>query len=256
MESKRLRQGNLEQMKLRNLLDVEQTALETLGTTVDRKRITDQYESVAALAEIAKAQREAIQEKYSRLEPREANVFTIRGIPHWRPDARTSAPVGFVMHVPESREIWLKFAAVQEENGNIRRSELDQLKVAPSNTGFTPSGLYQQKIPPGKRILRYLQIPNENEAFCFQLWLDQTLLLQSQFMEERSKSTGWSSLGGRDQSDFPPARRLPWLFSARVEWEPVVGEGFLESGFRPTFWLSDKKGDAFDGFPGKVTQDE
>lgn len=212
---------------------------------------------MAKLAEFAKAEREAIQKEYSKLEARDADVVSLRRVPQWRPDSKTSAPVGFVLKVPESREVWLRYALVKQSGGGLGVDRLNTLTELPSITGYTRSGLFQRRLQPGRRTIRYVIVPKEeDEAYRFQIWLDETLLLESQFLERRSKSTGWSSLGGDRQADFPPKQKLPWLFSARVESEPSVGDGFLESEFRPTIWLSAQRSEHFADFPGETTTNE
>lgn len=257
MESRRLSEAELEQLNLYSELSAEQDELASFGASPEERwHLVDEYDSIIALAEIAKSARQTIQRKYSQLEPRDADVFSVRGIPHWRPDSETSAPVGYVMRVPESREVWLKFALAKEDGSGQQVTLLDQLSESPEKTGFTNGGLYQTKLTPGERTFRYVPKADEDGAFVFELWLDEVQLLESRFMESDSNSRGWSSLGGREQSDFSPRQRLPWLFSSRVEWEPSAGEGFLESEFRPTLWLSDKRSVHFEDFPTKTGSDD
>ncbi|MEO1524466.1 MAG: hypothetical protein AAFX06_03480 [Planctomycetota bacterium] len=249
IEAQRLSEAELEQLNLKKDLQVALDELESFGPwPEDRKHLAEEYDSIAALTKIAEDRREEIRQKYSQLEPREPDVFSIRGIPSWRPDSKSSAPVGFVMQVPESRDVWLKLAWTKNDGSGNQGRLLDQLSEPPTKTGFTNEGLYQQKLQPGKRTLRYEQLKTEDSALVFEIWLDETRLFQSQFMDSNSKSKGWSSLSGRSQSDFRPKQPLPWLFSSRVEWEPTPGEGFIESELRPTIWLSDQPSEAFQEF--------
>ena len=112
LENQRLREALTKKMELYRELDVESTKLAAFGGPEERAHLEEEYASMAKLAEFAKAEREAIQKKYSKLEAREADVVSLRRVPQWRPDSKTSAPVGFVLQVPESREVWLALRAL------------------------------------------------------------------------------------------------------------------------------------------------
>lgn len=91
----------------------------------------DEHETLRQVRERAVARFDLLRQKYSTMEPRPSDVFSLRCIPSLQ-TGRAVAPAVYRMLVPEDRTIWLKCGVhLEQESEDSRRDVPKRLLALP-----------------------------------------------------------------------------------------------------------------------------
>lgn len=224
----------------------EQLALDDPKHQLVRKHRTDEFESLKQLREIAQQHFATLQKKYGKVDPRGPGVVSLRTIPQLMLQNGVT-PTAFRLQVPGDREVWLKYAVVQNKANNFVSAELDQIEQPLTETGFQHNGLYEVRLQPGERIMKISLGPAHDHDLPITIGLDGDVLLNTQFGCDGTPSSGTGHISGRHQIDFERARDLPWLLDVHLKIRDDEGSS-QDAPHSVCLWLSDRSSD-FDRFP-------
>jgi hypothetical protein len=209
----------------------------------------DEIESLRAMRERAIEHFPVILQKYSTIEPRGADVLSIRSIPTLRV-ADEPSPTIFRLLIPEARPVWLKFGIHLTKRGvsSSRSSETedDLLTTSP----FTETGPFEMQLPAGDLMLDVTIASVEEGRLPVVVTLNNEVLLHSEFVSGHVTGWGGGSIGAQTQLDFDRRQKVPWLvtYDMGLDTRQFQGDGSMDHAF--SVWLSDHSSN-FANFPRK-----
>jgi hypothetical protein len=207
----------------------------------------EEFQPLGAMRERSLAHFDVLREKYSVMEPREANVLSLRGVPSLPPDSG-SAPVLYRLLVPPERDVWLKFAVHVAEKSGQQSKTLDEARDLLSESSLGASGPFEVPLPPGEHWLRIVTGPAREGALPVLISLDETVLLRKSFISADVRGTSSSYTSALTQFDVHPRDDLPRLLTAKMGLE----QGSTEPAYAFSVWLSDRTSN-FARFPSPTT---
>ncbi len=222
-------------------LESEMEPLANSLLVADSRRHENLRHSLEGYAELQSLKQQAIQhaaairDRYSGIEKRGPDAFSIRRIPELRVDRSLDRRV-FKLMVPETRQIWLKFAVHPSEarrgNGNKNDQYNDWLRSSP----LTDSGPLQFQLPPGEQLLT-IQEQQTDGWRAILLKVGEQTLFETRYLQV--STNGFSaSISATEQVDVGPTQELPWLLSVEIEANSMNVP--FSSDFSYSIWLSDK----------------
>jgi hypothetical protein len=234
--------------KLHNEIQLlrQRLALDDPKRQVVKDHQKDGFKSLRRLRDTAERQFATIQDKYGKIEPRDAGVVSLRTIPQLSLDGGT-APTVFRLFVPTEREVWLKYAVVLYERNSRSSAQLDQLDQPAIDTGYKHNGLYEVRLPPGERILEVHAGPSAGKLLPIEIRLDDQDLIHTVFSGDGVRHSGATHVSGQRQIDFDGRRELPWLLDLKIRLEPDGGSR-QDAPYSACLWLSDRSS-SFERFP-------
>jgi hypothetical protein len=190
-----------------------------------------------------------LRRKYSSMEPKGTDVFSLREIPSLQTDTRP-APVIFRLLVPEQRTVWLKFGVhLVEQSVHSSTDKLDGRDLL-TDSPFNVSGPFETRLQPGDHTLTVAVGLAAEGSLPVVITLDDEVLLRSSFVSAEVTGTSSSRISAPSQLDFGPQRNLPSLLSTHMNLRtPASGKAPAKThGF--SMWLSDRAS-SFTNFPGE-----
>ncbi|KAA5541436.1 hypothetical protein FYK55_17885 [Roseiconus nitratireducens] len=246
----KIRQRQEELSLLQHELEETQRRLESNAAPVPMlaERVQDEYRQLSRTREIAVEHFYKLQERYGRVEKRDDQTLSLRGIPKLSIDGKPT-PVGFRLVVPSARPVWFKCAVVTRRLGSGDTKTLDGLSEGDGDLAEDFDGPFEVRLLPGQRDLELQIGPTKGAQLPVEIRLDGKILFASSHDQGDDGSSGASYIGGRSQTDYGPDRELPWLMDARVSIPADEGGQTVETKYHYSFWLSDQSS-GFKTFPG------
>ena len=239
-------------LRLKNEIEVLRTRLDSENETTLQLRAhqAELFDSIERMRQRSVEQFERMQQEYGRVQPVGPDTFSIRSVPQLSPNGQR-APTVFRLHVPNGRDVWLKYAIVPADSNSSQTSKrLDQFSEPVKGTGFQHQGPFESKLSAGEQILT-INVGNPvHHLLPIEVRVGDQLMIGTQYSGRHDVSSGMSYIGGTKQLDYPRNRDLPWLMSLHVDERTTTGSQ-EKVPFRVTIWLSDRSS-GFDPFPGTV----
>jgi hypothetical protein len=208
--------------------DLHQAMLNTL----------DEMQPLAEMRQRALAQLDLLRSRYGGLEPRGADVLSLRGLPSL-PEGEEPAPILFRLLVPEQRPLWLKFGvhAAQQFRHSSRNPE-DERELLPRSP-FTISGPFEMRLPSGDQTLRITIGTARDGELPVTISLNDGVLLRTTFVSAGTSGTGYSHISAGSQLDYRASQKPPWLLTA------IMDQREQPSGNTHAFsvWLDERESD-------------
>ncbi|MEE2936774.1 MAG: hypothetical protein VYA84_12355 [Planctomycetota bacterium] len=181
----------------------------------------------------------ALVQRYSSIEPVDAETLSIRRSPAIRTDA-SQASLLFRLFVPANRPTWLKLGIhPQSTNAPSDRKEGSE-DVLLVESAFDHSGPFELRLPPGEHAIALVVEQQENSVGRFRLRLNGEMLSQSMFITgEGVRANGYMSVSAQEQIDFAPRRTLPRLVTFRFQQQSSV-DSESANQVNLSVWLSEQ----------------
>ena len=190
-----------------------------------------------------------IRQKYGTIEPRGADVVSLRGVPMLQ-TGNGPAPISFRMLIPPQRTVWLKYGVHptkrNTQSGRGSEQESDLLTESP----FEHDGPFEMRLPAGDQVLTIMMDAAEDGSLPFTITLDHTVLLRSAYVAPEVSGAGWSSIAGAMQIDFDLQRPLPCLMTINISLRDPESGPRLSKSYGFSMWLSDHSSE-FAEFPNR-----
>lgn len=185
---------------------------------------------------------QAVQElvqRYSSIEPVDAETLSIRRSPAIRTDA-SQASLLFRLFVPANRPAWLKLGThPQSTNAPSDRTEGSE-DVLLAESVFNHSGPFELRLPPGEHVVALFVEDQEDSDGRFQLRLNDEMLIQLVVIKsEDIRPNGYSSVSAEEQIDFAPNRTLPRLVTFRFQQQSSK-DSESKNEINLSVWLSER----------------
>lgn len=247
------RQGDLERLAL---LDAEIKTLKAsvwLDQPVLHQAILHAHEEFKPLQTMRKRSIQhfdLLQQKYSTMESKGADVLSIRGIPSLQVD-QEPAPVIFRLLVPETRVFWLKFGVHQMQRTMYSSKNPEDDFELLTHSPFAASGPFEVRMPAGDQTLRIASGSAQEGSLPLVITLNDEVLLRTAFVSDDVIGTTSGNIAGPSQINYGPRQGLPpWLLTAKMRLRrPESGrEPDMTHGF--SVWVSDRSS-GFTSFPGE-----
>jgi hypothetical protein len=176
----------------------------------------DEHQPLAGMRQRSLGQFERLRTKYGGLEPRGADVLSLRGLPSL-PEGDEPAPVLYRLWVPEDRPVWLKFGVHEMDPSHHRSRSSDDEQDLLDRSPFTLSGPFEMRLPPGDQTLRIAIGAARGGELPVSIALDDTVLLRSTFASEGVSGASYGYTTAASQVDFPANQKPPWLLTASMQ---------------------------------------
>jgi Tfp pilus assembly protein PilE len=182
---------------------------------------------------------QALVQRYSSIEPVDAETLSIRRSPAIRTDA-SQASLLFRLFVPANRPTWLKLGIhPQSTNAPSDRTEGSE-DVLLVESVFNHSGPFELRLPPGEHVVALVVEDQDDSVGRFRLRLNEEMLTESVVIKsEDVRPNGYMSISAEQQIDFAPSRMLPRLVTFRFQQQSSK-DSKSKSEVNLSVWLSDR----------------
>jgi hypothetical protein len=209
----------------------------------------EEFEPIHAMRERSLEHFDRLRQKYSTLDPKGADVFSIRGIPSLQNDPEP-APVIFRLFVPEKRTVWLKFGVHMAKQSVHSTRAPDDVHDLLTDSPFSKSGPFEMQLPPGDQMLKIALGHIAEGSLPVVMTLDDKVLLRSSFVSAEVTGTSSSYISAPSQIDFDPQRQLPSLLGGSMNLRTNASGNKPADTYAFWVWLSDRASN-FTSFPGE-----
>lgn len=204
----------------------------------------DEFNPLSAMRKRSLARFEELRHKYSALEQRGGDVFSIRGLPSLSLGAGP-APIVLRFCVPQEHPVWLKFGVHRAQRSVHSSRSPDDDRGLLSESPFQASGPFEMRLPPGEQTLTITTAAARNGSMPLRIALDHRVLLRSSFIAAGIAGAGSSQISVPEQLDFGPQQKLPWLLTTHINLSNIK----VQEVYAFSMWLSDRASQ-FQAFPG------